>query len=97
MSEKQKGKNNSMYGKPAPNKGKPQTLEAKEKSKLKMAHIVYLTNIENGEKFTFIGAKDASKFINKCVSRVQQCAKDNKVLDGYRVSYGGKYIDFISI
>ena len=93
MSEKQKGVNNSMYGKPAPNKGKHQTQEAKEKSKLKMANIVYLTNLETKEKFAFIGAKDASKFINKSVGRVQQCAKINSILNGYLVSYGGKYKD----
>ena len=58
-----------------------------------MANIVYLTNLETKEKFAFIGAKDASKFINKSVGRVQQCAKINSILNGYLVSYGGKYKD----
>ena len=91
LSEKKKGKNNPMYGVVSPFKGKQVSEQAKEKSKLKKAYIVYLTNIETGEQFTFIGAKDAGKFINKSTSRVQQCAKVNAILNGYIVSYGGKY------
>lgn len=93
MSEKQKGVNNSMYGVVSPFKGKHHTKQAKEKSKLQKAYIVYLTNIENGEQFAFIGAKDASKFVNKSEGRINQCAKINGILNGYFVSYGGKYKD----
>lgn len=93
ISIKHNGKHNPMYGKPAPNKGKPQTQEAKQKSKLSKAYIVYLTNVENGEQFAFIGAKDASKFVNKSEGRINQCAKVNGVINGYLVSYGGKYKD----
>ena len=93
ISEKQKGVNNSMYGVVSPFKGKHHNQQSKEKAKLEKAYIVYLTNVENGEQFAFIGARDASKFVNKSESRINQCAKTNGVLNGYIVSYGGKYKD----
>lgn len=93
MSEKQKGKNNSMYGVVSPFKGKHHNQQAKEKSKLQKSYIVYLTNVETGEQFAFIGSEDASKFVNRSESRINQCAKAHSVVNGYLVSYGGKYKD----
>lgn len=93
MSERHKGKNNPMYGVVSPLKGKHHTEEAKQKSKIKKAYIVYLTNIETQEVLAFIGAVDAGKFLNRSKGRIHQCAKDNLVVCGFKVSYGGKYND----
>ena len=88
MSEKAKGKNNSMYGTVSPFKGKHLSEEVKKHLSEIRTKIVIAVNKNTGEILEFKGSEEAGNFINKSRSSIWSYIRDaGKSHQGYYWSY----------
>lgn len=78
MSEKAKGKKNSMYGVPSPFKGKHFSEEQKKRLSNIKSRPVIATNEKTGELLEFKSSIYAGNYINKSRSSIYVYIKDNK-------------------